>query len=267
MARMGIAEVKGKLAALGINRMFFYDGYESMEMTDKIRGIHGQMSSTKIVNSFAHRFRDRAWVGWCYTRAGETDHDRILLYNIEDDNFAESDIEANCLFSLKGPWLAKATQPSNFYFPIRDQDYVEVELAGTKDGRILQINTGYQDEGVNIATDIRSAQLNPYQKEGYRCKIGWVKFLLSGAKGEGMTAFFYKNDSTTPFKTIELDSPAATKTWQTAWLDGEVGDFFTMKLVHKYETGVVASAEFENLAFIIGCKKADRIRNRYEYSA
>lgn len=265
-ARMGIAELKGKLAALGINRMLTYDGYQATEMTDKIRGIHGQISDTKIVNTFAHRFRDRNWIGWSYTRAGETDHDRILLYNIEDDNFAESDIGANCLFSLKGPWLPKATQPGNFHFPIRDQDYVEYEFAGTKDGRILQINTGYQDEGVNIVSDIRSSQFNPFQKEGFQVKIGWVKFLLFAPKGEGISVSFYKDDSATAFKTVQIDSPGAIKTWQTAWLDGEVGDFFTMKIIHTYESGVNATDEFIQFAIMIGMKRAGHIRNRYEYS-
>jgi len=265
-ARMGTAEVNNNLTTFGLTRMILYDGHEAVDFDENIRGFYDDLNDQKIINAYAHRFLDRNYLGMAYTRIDRTDHDRILLYNIDDKNFADSDIAAHSLFSLKGPWLDAGTPPGNFYYPIRDQDFYEYEFAGTKDGRILQINTGYQDEGSNIATDIRSAQLNPYQKDGFRTRLGWVKFYLSGTSGEGITVSFYKNDSATAFKTLKLDSMGVTKNWQTANVDSEVGDCFSMKIVHTYENGITAAADFIIYGMLFAFAKAEKIRNRTEYS-
>jgi hypothetical protein len=266
-AKMATVEVNNALATFGLTRMVTYDGHVAKEFDAKIRGFYADLNDQKILWAYGHRMLDRNFAAWTYTRDGQTDHDRILWYNIDDDNFSDSDVAVNSLFSLKGPWLPEGTTPGNFYYPIRDADFQEYEFGGTKDGRVLRLNTGYQDEGVNIATEIRSAQLNPFQRDGFRCTMGWVKFLLSGASGEGITISFYKNDSSTAFRTVKIDSPGTTKTWQTANIQGETADFFTMRIVNTYESGITASADFIIYAMIFGFKKAERIRNRNEYSA
>lgn len=162
-------------------------------------------------------------------------------------------------------WLLQPT-PDTITYPISQADYQKITLAGKTDGALVKLNNTYQDEGVNIVGDIRSSQFNPFQKEGFQVKIGWVKFLLSAPKGEGISVSFYKDDSATAFKTVQIDSPGTTKTWQTAWLDGEVGDFFTMKIVDTYQTGINASGDSIRYAIMAGMKKAGPIRNRYQYA-
>jgi len=50
-------------------------------------------------------------------------------------------------------------------------------------------------------------------------------------------------------------------------VDGEVGDFFRVKIVMNYEAGITASDDFEILAMKLRAKRADRLGARYEYSA
>ena len=265
-ARMGTQEVNNKLTTMGLTRMITYDGYEARDFDQRVRGFYDQCNIQKIINTYAHRMLTRNYLALAYTRVNRTSHDRVMFYNIDDKNFCDASIAAHSIFSVKGQWLPQGTPPGNFYYPIRDQDFQEYEFVGTQDGRILQINTGYQDEGVNIAGEITSAQLNPYQKDGYRCELHYIKFLISAANGEGLQVDVYKNDSSTPFKTVQIDSPGATKTWQLASMDGEVGDFFNVKLTFTYEPGVDASDDFIIHGILLGTKPSGKIRNRYEYT-
>jgi hypothetical protein len=266
-ARMGTAEVNSRLSTPALTRMITYDGHVARDFDQRIRGFYDDCNIQKLINTYAHRMLDRNYVGWCYTRSAYTDHDRILMYNMDDANFSDFAIAGHCLFSAKGQWLPQGTPPGNYYYPIRDQDFQEYEFVGTKDGRILQMNTGYQDEGVNIVGDIQSAQLNPYQKEGLRCRLFYVKFLLSGPDGEGLTVNFYKNDSATAFKTAEVNSSGTTKNWQCIHCDNEVGDFFRFMIQYQYESGVNASDDFKIFALLFGAKRGERIENRYEYTS
>ena len=257
-ARMGTAVIKESLATIGLNRLLSYDRYQPREYDLSARGILDQMSATKVVNSFAHTFKDREFMGICFTRVGQSDHDRILLYNYQEDSFHISTIPAHCLFSINGPWLPDGVSPGNFYFPIRDQDYRKYEFAGTKDGRILWLHQGYLDDGVNITTDIRSGQFNPFQKEGLRAKFGWLKILISAAVGEGLEVSLYKDHSDTAFKTIQVWSNGTTNHWKTIWADGEVADFFRVKIVHIYQAGVLGG-DFAIHGFLLGMKRAGKI--------
>jgi hypothetical protein len=235
-----------------------YDRYQPTEYDLSARGILDQMSATKVVNSFAHTFKDREFMGICYTRVGQEDHDRILIYNYQEDSFHISTIPAHCLFSINGPWLPDGVSPGNFYFPIRDQDYRKYEFAGTKDGRVLWLHQGYLDDGVNITTDIRSGQFNPFQKEGLRAKFGWIKILMSAAVGEGLEVSLYKDHSETAFKTVQVWSSGTTNHWKTIWADGEVADFFRVKIVHIYQEAVLGG-DFAIHGFLLGMKRAGKI--------
>ena len=64
---------------------------------------------------------------------------------------------------------------------------------------------------------------------------------------------------------MKINSEGITKNWQTAHLDGEVGDFFTMKVVNSYEANIDASDDFKIYGMMFGFAPAEKIRNRSEY--
>jgi len=266
-AKMGTVEMKDRLALVGSVSLIGYDGYQGIEYDLPVKGIvKDWLSATKIVNSYAHRIKGRNYIAIAYTRVGQTDHDRILYYSLDENNFSVSDIAVNALFSIKGYWRPKGNMPGNFILPVQDRDYREIELGGTKDGKILRLNYGRADNGSEIATSVLSSHLNPFVREGKKVKFGWIKFLINGPSAQGLQVKLYKDGNSAPFKTFDLYSAGEINHWQSVYADGEVGDYFQVGITDLYGTNWTGP-DFDIHGAICAFRPATRSGRQTEYVA
>lgn len=276
VARMGIAPIRDNLAFTGQNRLYLYDRYQAQPYDIPMRGVTDLMSATLNANSFSAPMADRESILTAYTVVGGTAHSRILDYNIEERSWSEYSLAVNCICPINGYWADYATYgspPNNFAYPPLAADTGKWTLAGLANGKIIRLNSGTGDIEGNITSNILSAQFNPYLKEGLKAKLGWVKFLVSGTTTVApLVVSFYKNHSSTLFKTVNLHSRAATKNWQTIYANGEVGDFFQIGMVHSTQAitgeGTTGSAcDMQIHAMMLGFKRAGRSGQSTEYVA
>jgi len=258
-ARAGCVETKRGLAVIGATSLYEYDGRNAREYDKFVRGfIEDDIDPQKVVNCFLHRFRTRNYIGLSFTRAGQSEHDRLRFYSLDEENFSDSDLAGLCIYSLKGYWKPLSAKADAQSYPPDSADYGEWEFLGTSDGKVLRINHGRSDKGSNIVAIIKTGQLNPFVKQGRKLNLGWIRFLIAADPTQGFQVKLYKNQEATPFKTFNLWSDAETKNWQTVYADGEIADFITVELTSIYGS-YWKGASCELHAIEIGAKPADRI--------
>jgi hypothetical protein len=263
VARMGCASFRDNISAIGKNRLFLYDRYQSRNYDLAVRGILSDMDSQKVINSYAHTLKDRESMMAVYTASGSSAHNRILEYNIEEYSFSQHLITCNCILSVDGPWLAYG---SSYAYPVSSANERTMTIAGTANGLIYQLNTGATDLGANITgMDIRSAQFNPYQKEGLKAKLGWVKFFVNISSGLAIDVALHKNYSDTPYKTYRLDGTDSQQ-WLTCYADGEVSDWHQIRLSN-YTYDDITGGTIDIHGLLLGFKKAGRMGSQIQYEA
>lgn len=174
-------------------------------------------------------------------------------------------------------WTKTKQVATAAYYPVRAQDHVKYNLiAGRNSGgtyltNVKRIDSGNLDGTSSISTDIRSVQFNPFQKEGLKAKLGWVKFLVTNTDDVSFTVSLYKDHSTTAFKSVRLDCDTKNnpgdKHWETIYTDGEVGEYFQIKIAQTYHTGLTNIAGLEIHGLLLGFKRAGRISKVTEWVA
>ena len=110
-------------------------------------------------------------------------------------------------------------------------------LIGGRNSQVYKWNSGAFDGTDNdsgkIEIDARSSRWNPFTKEGRRVKFGRIKLLLDNDATASFTISFFKNTSSTAYKTQVVSCDGSNdKFWETISVDGEVGDFHRIKISH-----------------------------------
>ena len=75
----------------------------------------------------------------------------------------------------------------------------EVFLAGDQIGRILSLDSGHDDLGIDIDFEVTSAGWNPFAQEGKQSQIGYVDFYIDADKNTQFDIEFYCDDITSPY--------------------------------------------------------------------
>lgn len=81
------------------------------------------------------------------------------------------------------------------------QAETEVFLAGDQIGRIIALNSGGDDLGVDIPFEVVSAGWNPYTQEGKQAQLGYVDIYLDADTNTTFDVEFYVDDVTSPYIT------------------------------------------------------------------
>ena len=82
-----------------------------------------------------------------------------------------------------------------------------ITLGGDRNGNIWHLNDTESDNGAAISMELTSGRWNPFIKEGYQARLGWIDFYFTRDDGSSIDIEFYHNEnSTTPYmtKTITL---------------------------------------------------------------
>lgn len=102
---------------------------------------------------------------------------------------------------------------NTFASPVADNNWTdfvqqaetEVFLAGDQTGRIIALNSGGDDLGVDIDFEVVSAGWNPYMQEGKQAQMGYVDLYMDADKNTTFTVDFYVDDITSPYTTQEMN--------------------------------------------------------------
>lgn len=247
LTRFACGRFGDRLVTIDHNHVITWDGYRAQPFDSPITGIVDIIEATKMWYAVATALKDKPFMYLAYPNDGSSLNDRILQYNIDEKNWAIHNIAAHCLFAFDGVMAPPFADADAVYDSdgalISAMDFSPSQMlrhsaraltfAGTSAGKILRLHDGTDDNGSDIEVNIRSAQLNRWTKEGFKAKLGYIKVLVTTDSNASYTVSFYKDMSSTPYKTGTLDcSGNGDKHWETVYADGEVGNFHELQFSH-----------------------------------
>lgn len=85
------------------------------------------------------------------------------------------------------------------------QAQTEVFLAGDQTGRIIALDSGGDDLGVDIDFEVVSAGWNPFMQEGKQSQLGYIDLYIDADENTEFTIEFYVDDITSPYATQKMN--------------------------------------------------------------
>lgn len=203
-----------------------------------------------------------------YPEVDDTENTKSLCYNYTDFAWSRYDYGFNVYGFHKegesGLTLDEIDETFDeleiaFDDPTRQAGY-PITLGGDTSGYIWKINYGGTDGGSAISFEAFSGRWNPFLKEGYRARFGWIEFLVDRDPTISMTVEFYAHiggkESLVASETVTFGETGddVERIWVRAD-NGAVGDFHRVKL-----TNNAANQTIRLHALMIYMKPAGRMK-------
>lgn len=249
-------DLRDGVATVGVSNIVFYDGFRIRDLDiSKIRDILDDFNDTKIRYVFSYyQFKQRHLL-ITFANSGSTFPDRILDYNINENNWtlhkSEQSFFVNMIGGFNGQkvptWLEAddvVTGADGALVSAMDVDSRAVlgspkpfTLLGMRNSRVYKwadgVFDGTDDDNGKIVILGKSSRLNPFVKQGQKVALGAVKMLVDNDATASFTLNLYKNTSSTAYKTQVIScSGSNDKFWTSMFADGEVGDFHRLEIAH-----------------------------------
>lgn len=250
------AELKDGIATIGIANILYYDGFQLKDLDiPKLRDI---VSEFKVANlRYIHAFnsKETRHVYFTYTSLTGSLPDRVLDYNVNENNWSVHKINAHCLGGFNGQKVPIWTEADSAYRNLSHPDSTTIvsqmtvdsravlgnpypyTLFGGRDSKVYKLNDGNfdgtDDAAGNIELDVQSARWNPFIKDGRKATLGRIDFLVDNDATASATISLFKDHATSAYTTKTLScTGSGDKFWTTMSADGETGDFHRMKISH-----------------------------------
>ena len=249
-------EFEDGLAAVGLNNILFYDGFRKILNLEQpnLRDILSEFDDAVIQSVTGYNQNEEEHLLFNFAATGSSVTDRILDYNVVDNNWTiHKSAQSFFLNSFGGfngqkvPTFVELDDVITFDGDVVSNMTVDSRailgtpslftLIGGRNSQVYKWNSGAFDGTNNdsgkIEIDARSSRWNPFTKEGRRVKFGRIKLLLDNDATASFTISFFKNTSSTAYKTQVVSCDGSNdKFWETISVDGEVGDFHRIKISH-----------------------------------
>jgi hypothetical protein len=249
-------EFKDGLGVIGLNNILFYDGFKIQELdVPNLRDIvKDEFEDTLIRYCFGYNQQDKKHILWTYAAKDSTVPDRILDFNIIDNTWcthkSAQTFFLNCIGSFNNQvvpsWveLDEVVASDGALVSEIDVDSREIlgspypfTLIGCRNSRIYKWDDGgydgTDDANGKIEIDIQSAELNPFTKDGKKARLEKIQFFVDNDSTASFTVSFYKDSSTTAWKTQVASCDLSNgKGFTTVYAGGEIGNFHKIKISH-----------------------------------
>ncbi len=256
-------EFKDGLVAVGTSDILFTEGSPVRPIQflggQGLRDILTEFNNAKIRSVYGHKQKEvsQNHLLFTFANAGETDMNRILDYNIPENNWTVHKSEQSFFVNVMGgfngqkvPTMVELDDVITFDGDIVANMTVDSRavlgspslftLIGCRNSQIYKWNDGEfdgtNDASGNINFNIFSSRLNPFTKDGRKVACEKIGFLVDNDANASFTVTMYKNSGSVAYKTklISCDSADDTvdKFWVWIFCDGEVGDFQRIQISH-----------------------------------
>lgn len=253
-------EYKDGLVAVGLSNILFTEGAVikpiiPLELPN-MRDILAEFNDAKIksVYGYYQREQQERHLLFTFADADSTDMDRILDYNVSENNWTvhksgqsffvnviggfngqkvPSMIELDDVLTFDGDIVANMTVDSRAVLGTPSP----FTLIGCRNSRVYKWNDGAFDgtdnAAGNIAINARSSRFNPFNKQGHKVACEKIGFLIDNDSGASFQVEVSKNTSSIAYKTKTISADGTNdKFWAWVWCDGEVGDFHRLRISH-----------------------------------
>jgi hypothetical protein len=250
------------LAVMGLSSILFFDGFNFTDIElPNLRDIHDEMNNAQVKRITSYNQQKEHHILFTYAVSGSSNPDRILDYNMRDNNYTVHKSEQSFFVNVIGgsnlqyvPIWTEAdlvhAGDDNALVSAMDGDARAVygspspaTFVGCRNSRVYKWGDGgfdgTDDADGNIEIDWRTARLNPFTELGRKAKLDKIEFLVDNDSTASFLASLYGDagdiDNDTAYKAETLSLAGDTnkdKTWVTLFADGEVGDFHQLKISH-----------------------------------
>ena len=256
-------EFKDGLVAVGTSDILFTEGSPVRPIQfiggPNMRDILTEFNNDKIRSVYGHKQKeiDQNHLLFTFANSGETDMNRILDYNIPENNWTihkseqsffvnvmggfndqkvPSMIELDDVLTFDGDIVANMTADSRAVLGTP----APFTLIGCRNSRVYKWNDGEfdgtNDANGNINLNVLSSRLNPFTKDGRKVACEKIGFFVDNDASASFTASIFKNTGSVAYKSkvISCDSADDTvdKFWVWIFCDAEVGDFHRIQVSH-----------------------------------
>ncbi len=218
------------IATLSNTQMLAFDGFQFRKIDAPIRDLTQEMALRYLHYCQGTRLTEREALYLTYPETGQTYPNVVLEYNVLENNWATHNLALHCVQGISGE------VPSSDYgygAGILGRASSGYTLAGDRNGNLLRLDYGASDNSSNIAMEIRSAALNPFQKDRRKAYLGWIDLYADNDANATFSLYLYKDDGTTAYKTIAVScSGAGDRFWQRINVGGDVGNFHRLRIAN-----------------------------------
>ena len=248
-------ELKDGLAAIGATNIVFYDGFKIKDLDiPNLRDVLDEFNDAYIRSVFGYRQVNERHLLFTFADANSSSPDRILDYNIEENNWtihkSEQSFFINCIGGFTGQKVPSMSELDDVVASdgaLVSEITVDSRavlgtpkpytLIGCRNSRVYKWNDGEYDgtDDANGKIEIKalSIRLNPFVKEGRKVACEKIGFYVDNDSNASFLASIYKNTSSTAYKTKTISCNGSDdKFWAWIFCDGEIGNFHRFKISH-----------------------------------
>ena len=253
-------EFKDGLVAVGLSNINFYDGFK-INAIDLPHGrdILTEFNDALVKSIYGHnqKERDQRHLLFTMADASSSSMDRILDYNILENNFTVHKSEQSFFVNVMGGFNDQKVPTMSELDDVVASDGALVSaitvdsravlgspspftLIGCRNSQVYKWNSGEfdgtNDDDGKIAINAQSSRWNPFTKNGRKVACEKIGFLVDNDENASFLVSVFKDTSSVAYKTkiISCDSPNdnVDKFWTYIFCDGEVGDFHKIGITH-----------------------------------
>lgn len=219
------------VTGIGQSGIIECNGVEANRIDDKIPNFVFEINQINFPKVFARRYLKENQTWTLYPSENSEISDQVLVLNEQEGNFSKYDLSLSCIGfgktflspawqdyqafpgdpSASLPPLVWVAQPGELDFGEETwlSGYFQADfplfLGGSHDGYIYQLDTGTDDNGTPIETEILSGRWNPYKEQGQKAQLGYIDFLVDSDPKTQVEIQFFTNNNTALYKTQKFN--------------------------------------------------------------
>jgi hypothetical protein len=231
------------MATVGATNISETDNLKVYDIDDKVPDTVLSFDQSQFEKIYSIPIQELQQVLISYPAVGDTENEQSLVYNWNDKSWSRYDYGFNVYgFFKEGETGLTLNEIEDAWDDLeiswddntRQAGY-PVTLGGDSSGYIWKINYGSNDNAAAIDFDVLSGRWNPYLKDGYKARLGWIDFYVDYDPGISITVDFYcsvdRKEGVVVTQTVTFGEvgDTADRVWVRADC-GAIGDFHRLRI-------------------------------------
>jgi hypothetical protein len=218
-AAQSVISLHNELLAVGKGNIVGTDGHRSYTVDMKNPEFIPTWLLASISYSHGRIWNDleQAWFTYTSDSAtanadGNTYPDKVLVLDYIQKNWATYDLPIHVmgLTDLEDDltWNDVTDAWNDIDWSWNDagiQSASDIPLMGSQDGKVYRLNNTIADNGSAITGTAESARWNPFVKEGYKARLGYIDFLVDVDSDAYFTVYSYVDSDETSFSDQQVN--------------------------------------------------------------
>ena len=240
-ATYSVIKFTNELLAVSMTGLSACDGRTAYPIAKKIPDLILEMNPEKMDLVYGAVLEEIRQNWWLYPGQGMDQSNKALVLNYVEGSFGNYNISMACIgyYNREADPIVDDIEDivDTIEYSCDDRTLVAgypITLGGGHDGRIVQLDTGGEDDGQSIELDIESGRWNPYINQGQKARLGYIDFLVDRDPGIDVNVGFFIDQHTVGYQTKVMNCGGQAdkeKVWVRLY-SGAVGAFHDIRLYH-----------------------------------